>query len=170
MFLDENSSILCFQKHRPNFSQNTGVYFKIHHCTFKIHPCTFRKYTPVFLRIHPCIFQKNINTTLYFQNTPLYFQNTPLYFKIQGCILHKIHTPVFSRNYSDLSKYTPVFCTFFKNTGVYFKIHTCIFENTPLYFAKCALFAATLSIFYMIIIKYYQFFQRQIFTSFLNPT
>ena len=133
------TNLLRKSKYTPVFWVPSCI-LKIHPCTFKIHPCTFRKYTPVFLRIQPCIFQKIIDT-------PLYFQNTPLYFKIQGCILHKIHTPVFSRNYSDLSKYTPVFCTFFKNTGVYFKIHPCIFENTPLYFAKCALFAATFSIY-----------------------
>ena len=96
--------------------------FKVHHCILRIHlyfqntPLYFEvilktnqkffvinfsenlwrksKYTPVFWS-PPLYFQ---NTCMYYENTPVYFQNTSMYFKIQGCILGKIYTPVFSRN------------------------------------------------------------------------
>ena len=94
---------ICIFKSTPIFLKYTCI-IKIQGCIFKIHPCIFRKYTSVLFRIHPSIFNE--------------FENTNLHFKINLCILGKIHTPVFSKNYSNCSKYTPVFfemCTFYRN-------------------------------------------------------
>ena len=127
----------CILKSTPVFSKYTPVLWKYTH--------VFSKYTPVFFENTPLYFSEYTPVFFWISKCNPIFSNTPLHFKIQGCILGKIHTLVLSRNYSNCSKYTHVFYTFLKNTGMYFKIHPCIFENTPLYFAKCALFAATFS-------------------------